>query len=268
MERVFPRITLITPSLNQGHFIERTIRSVLEQEYPNLEYIVADGGSTDLTQDILREFSGRLVWFSEKDNGQVDAINKGLVMSSGEILSYLNADDILLPGSLQRVADNFVQNPEALWFTGLCKIINHEDVEIRRAVTFYKNLWLRGLRLNLSNHSTLLLVNFISQPATFWRKSAMERIGTLDETLNYVMDYDYWLKLWEVQKPILIPHYLAGFRIQRSSKTTSLEHLQGYAAEELRMISRHTDSGPLLLIHRVNRALISYFYRLMNAPRR
>src|SRR5258706_14326400 len=100
-----PSVTIVTPSLNQGSFIEETIVSVLSQQYPYLEYIIMDGGSTDSTLSVLKKYAGRVQWYSEKDNGQTDAINKGMRMATGEIVAYLNADDILLPGSLLLVAE-------------------------------------------------------------------------------------------------------------------------------------------------------------------
>jgi glycosyltransferase involved in cell wall biosynthesis len=139
-----PKISIITPSLNQGHFIDETICSVLSQDYPNLEYLVMDGGSTDQTLEVLKRFSGRVTWVSEKDAGQTNAINKGLRLAGGNLLAYLNADDLLLPGTLSRVAQTAVENPRAMWFTGQCRIIDDRGNEIRKPVTTYKNLLLRS----------------------------------------------------------------------------------------------------------------------------
>ncbi len=119
-----PKISIITPSWNQGPFIERTIRSVLEQGYPNLEYIVMDGGSTDGTIDILRKYEGRLTWVSDKDKGQADAINKGITRSTGDIIAYLNSDDIYETGALRKAADHFSAHPDDRWLTGQCRIID------------------------------------------------------------------------------------------------------------------------------------------------
>src|SRR5579862_9846502 len=124
-----PRITIITPSYNQADYIEQTIVSVLKQEYPNLEYIVMDGGSNDGTLDILKSYSDRLTWFSEKDHGQTHAINKGMRMASGVIVGFLNSDDILLPGALQHIGSFFVDHPEPKFVTGKCRVIDKNGVE-------------------------------------------------------------------------------------------------------------------------------------------
>ena len=113
-----PRISVVTPSYNQGNFVEETIQSVLDQGYPNLEYIVMDGGSTDGTLDILRKYEKRLVWKSERDRGQSDALNKGFRMASGDIFSFINSDDVYEPGALHKVGRFFVDHPQASWLTG------------------------------------------------------------------------------------------------------------------------------------------------------
>src|SRR6266508_5744681 len=112
-----PRISIITPSFNQGDFIEQTILSVLLQDYPNLEYLVMDGGSSDTTLNILKKYSGKVTWMSEPDKGQTHAINKGLRRATGSIVGYLNADDLLLPGTLNKVMDAFVNQPQTWWVT-------------------------------------------------------------------------------------------------------------------------------------------------------
>lgn len=160
-----PKISIITPSLNQGDFIEQTILSVLSQDYPNLEYLIVDGGSLDATLDVLAKYSGKVTWISEADKGQTEAINKGLRRATGSIVSYLNADDLLLPGTLKRVEQAFINHPQTYWVTGKCRIVDEENNEIRRPITVYKNIL-----LGLHSFSSLLMTNYISQPATFWRR--------------------------------------------------------------------------------------------------
>src|SRR5688500_4533124 len=118
-----PKISIITPSLNQGDFIEQTILSVLSQDYPNLEYLVVDGGSSDATLGVLAKYAGKVTWISEADKGQTDAINKGLRRATGSIVGYLNADDLLLPGTLNKIGEVFSDHPQARWATGTCRIV-------------------------------------------------------------------------------------------------------------------------------------------------
>lgn len=257
--RNLPQISIVTPSLNQGQFIEATIRSVLSQGYPNLEYIVTDGGSTDGTLSILNRYGDQIQWVSEKDAGQTDAINKGLRLAGGEILSYLNADDVLLPGTLREVAGIFTNRPEVHWLTGRCKIIDQDGRPVRAPIYHYKNLLLYS-----ASYRLLLVTNYISQPATFWRRELTGLCGFLDEKFNYVIDYEYWLRLWKAAPPYIHHRDLAGFRIQRSSKTTSGGHLQDYIAEESQVVARHAPSRLWLRLHRLHRLLMTNIYRVMN----
>ena len=259
---IYPKITIVTPSLNQGQFIEKTIQSILSQDYPNLEYIVMDGGSSDDTLTILKAYSDQLKWISEKDNGQTDAINKGLRMADGDIVGYLNADDLLLPGTLSRVAQTFVDVPDAMWVTGQCRIIDEENKDIRRLITVYKNAWLR-----FRSRSSLLITDYISQPSTFWRTSILSELGYLEEKLHYAMDYEYWLRLYSNYPPIFIPEYLAAFRIHTQSKNTNAGHTDIYVNEENVIINRYTRSGVLKALHRIHRWIMTTVYSTINKVR-
>ena len=255
----YPRISIITPSFNQGNFIEQTILSVLSQDYPNLEYLVADGGSSDATLDVLAKYSGKVTWISEADEGQTDAINKGLRRATGSVVGYLNADDLLLPGTLKRVGEVFINHPQTCWVTGKCRIVDEENNEIRRPITVYKNTL-----LGLHSFSLLLMTNYISQPATFWRKDASESIGYLDENLRYVMDYEYWLRLYSKSPPVFIPEYLAAFKIHQSSKTTSTGHKDIYVDEEKIIVGRYVRSRSQMFLHNAHRLMMTLAYSVMN----
>lgn len=255
----YPKISIVMPSLNQGKYIELAIQSVLSQGYPNLELLVFDACSKDETISILKKFDHQISWVSQKDRGQTDAINKGLRSASGEVITYLNVDDLLLPGSLERVAKEFIAHPDILWLTGRCRIVNDQGNEIRKLVTLYKNL----LLLSKSRHM-LLVTNYISQPATFWRRSIMEKAGWFDEKLNFVMDYDYWLRLWNLAPPRIIQHELAAFRIHQQSKTTSAGHLNRYIDEESQVIARSTGSSFWRGLHALHRQVMTLLYAKMN----
>jgi glycosyltransferase involved in cell wall biosynthesis len=248
-----PKISIITPSWNQGPFIERTIRSVLDQEYPNLEYIVMDGGSADGTIDILKKYEGRLNWISEKDKGQADAINKGITRATGDIIAYLNSDDIYEPDALRKVADHFSGHPETMWLTGQCRIIDEQDREIRRPITAYKNFLLRHY-----SYSLLLVTNPVSQPATFWRRTVTSEFGHFDETEHLVMDYDYWLRIGKKYPPAVLDDYLAGFRVYAASKTSS-SFLTTFE-RELVLARKHSTSAVLNGLHWISYRGISAAY--------
>lgn len=210
-----PKISVITPSFNQGTYIERTIQSVLDQGYPNLEYIVVDGGSSDGTIEILKTYESRLIWISEKDTGQSDGINKGMRMATGDILSFLNSDDMYEPGALTAVAAQFMSDPSIMWLTGRCRIIDEDDREVRSIITAYKNFLLDHYRYKL-----LLIANPISQPATFWKKEIVEEIGLFDSGESLTMDYDYWLRIGRRYQPAIADENLAVFRVHPQSKTS------------------------------------------------
>jgi len=179
-----PKISIVTPSYNQGQFIEETIRSVLLQGYPNLEYIIIDGGSTDNSVEIIKKYEKWLTcWVSEPDKGQSDAINKGWRKSTGEILAWLNSDDLYLPDTLNIVAEYFSKNPKSLMIYGNCKLINKrgEEIEVLGGFSF--------------DAYRLLTFNYIPQPSLFLRKGAFERVKLLDIDLHYIMDWDLLLRL-------------------------------------------------------------------------
>lgn len=258
MTTTLPRITIITPSYNQGRFIEQTIESILSQGYPDLEYIVLDGGSTDETIGILRKYEHRLHWISEKDRGQPHAINKGLAMATGEVIAFLNSDDLYEPGALLAVGEFFARNPQAAWVTGKCRNIDQDGREIRRWITLYKNLWLR-----LKRYEVLLVLNYISQPATFWRRQVMDEVGYMVETLYYTMDYEYWLRVGQRFRLWFINRYLACFRIHPASKSGS--SAQAQFDEELEIVRRYTRSPLLMGLHRLHRAIAVAIYKRLLA---
>jgi glycosyltransferase involved in cell wall biosynthesis len=209
------KISLVTPSYNQAQFIQRTIESVLAQRGEfELEYRVIDGGSTDGTVDILKSYGDRLTWISERDRGQVDAINRGLRGATGDIVAWLNSDDVLMPGALDRIASAFREHPEIEWLHGRCRIIDEHDREVRRWISAYKHY--------RSRHHTLpsfLTENYVSQMTVFWRRAVHDEIGYLDPEIRYAFDYDLFLRLAQRGSPLYIEDPLACFRWYETSKS-------------------------------------------------
>jgi glycosyltransferase involved in cell wall biosynthesis len=254
------RISLVTPSLNQAPFLERTLESVLTQRGDfDLDYLVLDGGSTDASAEILRRHEGRLRYRIEPDTGQSNAVNKGLREATGDVVGWINSDDVLMPGSLARVSDAFTRRPDAVWLHGRCEIIDEFDRPIRQWVTSYKDR-----RCRRYSRRSLLVENFVSQMTVFWRRSAHERIGYLDESMRYAFDYEFWLRLAELGDPIYLTDTLAAFRWYRASKSGSSFSRQ--FAEDLEAFRRHAPPDRLLRLRkRWKSAQIVAAYRLMRA---
>ena len=244
-----PRISIVTPSYNQGQFIRATIDSVLTQDYPNLEYFVMDGGSTDDTVSILKSYGNKIKWVSEKDHGQTDAINKGLKKSPGDNLAYLNSDDIYLPGTLKRVGEHYATT-RADWITGDCLTIDEQGNKSKSnwIISSYK----RFLMAIYSPRVLKIADSMLPQPSTFWSRRAFEKIGEFNDKYDYVMDYDYWLRMSKHYRPHDLRVALSGFRFQSDSKSqTSRKQLMaeglvslkanGANAIELWLHQRHSD---------------------------
>lgn len=219
-----PSISVVTPSLNQVDFIAEAIRSVVEQGYPRLEYVVQDGGSTDGTRDVLEHWNHALHhWESAPDGGQAAAINAGFRHVSGEILSYLNADDVLLPGSLATVGRYFQKHPTVDVVYGHRVLIDADSREIGRWV--------------LPRHSdaTLLWVDFIPQETLFWRRELWKRVGGLDERVDFVIDWDLALRFREAGATFArLPRFFGAFRIHAGQKLATMSHVGAQEASEIR----------------------------------
>lgn len=210
----WPRISIVTPSYNQGQFIEETIRSVLLQGYPNLEYIVIDGGSTDNSVEIIKKYELFLdYWISEKDRGQSHAINKGFKLSTGEIIAFLNSDDLYMPITLYTIIQCFLKNTAASFICGQTKFI---DENSRHTKGFEK---LFQVELNTF---TMTETCHIAQPSTFFRRLVLEEIGYFNENLHYSFDYELWLRAYLLNYNFIsVSDILSQFRLHDSSKTIS-----------------------------------------------
>jgi len=211
------KISIITTNYNTDKYLEETILSVLNQKGDfELEYIITDGESTDGSLEIIKKYKDKLKYISEKDKGQSNGINKGLRMATGDIVAFLNADDIYLDNTLDTVVRYFKDNPECMWLTGYCKIIDENGKQIKKYITDYKNRKLRRF-----SFEQLLVEDCISQPATFWRRKLLDEVGYIDESLHYSMDQDLWARFAKKYKLHLIREYLACFRFTSDTKTGS-----------------------------------------------
>ncbi len=204
-----PLVTIVTPSFNQGPFIRSTIESVLSQNYTKLEYIVMDGGSSDETASVVKDYASRLTWISEKDRGQSHAINKGFQMARGEFVSWLNSDDMLLPGAVRTAVTALAENPDAgaVYGEGFC-IDKEGEVTRRFPYTEPLNLW-----------KLVHLSDYILQQAVFFRRSCVEEVGYLREDLHYTMDWDLLIRIG-LRRPLqYVPEYLGCIREHTESKS-------------------------------------------------
>jgi glycosyltransferase involved in cell wall biosynthesis len=252
------KITIITPSFNQGHFIERTIRSVLDQKFDGeLEYLVIDGGSTDNTLEILKRFSSQLRYMSDKDDGLADAVNKGIALASGDIIGWLNSDDLYYSGTLDAVHRYFLDNPGCKWLYGKCRIIDEHDREIYRNVTWYKNVMLKKY-----SYARLLTENYISQPAVFFRSELIEEAGKLNTGLEYTMDYDLWLRFGRKYPAAVLNRYLSGFR--RHSGSLSENYTGKQFDEQHSVALAHGANRWQKAIHKFNVKKIIWGYKVLS----
>ncbi|MFN5458317.1 MAG: glycosyltransferase family 2 protein [Bacteroidota bacterium] len=226
----YPKISIITPSYNQGEFIEETIQSVIGQNYPNLEYIIVDGGSTDQTLDVIKKYESFISkWVSEKDNGQSHAINKGIAMSTGSIIAWLNSDDFYLPGSLNYMSEQFNK------FVGpTIHYLNCIHLQYKNGIpsTYVSNVGKYKLQ-------ELEVFDYIIQPSTFWNRPTLEEVGFLREDLNFGFDWEWFLRA----KSLGVSFYsgkkvLSVYRIHDKHKTGT-----GGNSRQLELLKIYKESG-------------------------
>jgi glycosyltransferase involved in cell wall biosynthesis len=222
---VDPLVSIVTPCLNAARHIEETIESVLRQDYPNIEYIVMDGGSTDGTVEILRRYGSRITWVSEKDRGTADAINKVFDRSSGSIFTYLHADDLLLPGAVAAAVDALETSPGVAGVYGEAWWIDERGVRLARYPV--RDFLPRQFEVEC----------FICQPASFLRREAFQNLGRLDPELNLTFDYEFWIRLSRVYRLQRIEETLACSRMHSANK--SLGRKKDVFRETFQVLERH-----------------------------
>ncbi|MEI6294028.1 MAG: glycosyltransferase family 2 protein, partial [Methanomicrobiales archaeon] len=199
---LLPKISIVTPSFNQGTFLEQTILSVLNQKYPNLEYIIMDGGSTDNSVDIIRKYEDKIAfWESKPDSGQADAIYRGFDLASGDIIGWINSDDYYLDGALHIVANNFKKYPKIDWLAGNGIIVDEQGFEL-----------LKCYETNISFDRLYYHDSLYLQPSIFISRNAFFECGGFEKTLEFCFDYDLYLNLSSRSNPLQISDFLSAAR--------------------------------------------------------
>lgn len=202
-------ISIITPSYNQGAYLEQTILSVINQNYPAIEYIIIDGGSSDNSVEVIKTYSSYVsYWVSEKDKGQSDAINKGLKVATGDIVCWLNSDDLLEPNTLNRISEYFYENADVMFVYG-------------NGVIFYENGIKRDYHCKVGkiNKEILCICDPLQQPSTFWRREIHNQIGYINESLQYTMDWDFFMRVSLKYEMHYLPVSFSKYRIHDAHKT-------------------------------------------------
>lgn len=241
-----PSISIVTPSYNQARYLEQTIQSVLGQGYPRLEYFVIDGGSTDGSQDVIRRYESQLSgWVSEKDRGQADAINKGFRRATGDIIAWLNSDDLYQPGAFAKVVEAFRQNPQVGLIYGNVLSIDENGHSFNlQAFRPYSPV-------------DLMAFQIISQPAVFMRRSVLEQAGLLDLEYHLLLDHHLWLRMLRLAPAIYLPETLASARYHPEAK--NLSRTSEFGREAFRLVA-WMEKDPLFTQHR--RRILAGAHRL------
>jgi glycosyltransferase involved in cell wall biosynthesis len=226
-----PSISVITCTLNSARYVEQTMRSVLDQHYPNLEFWIIDGGSTDGTLEIVRRYEERLSWISEPDHGIADAMNKGVRLATGEIVAHLHSDDLYLGNALWRVGRLFRDRGDAHWVIG-----NYQEIDEAGAV-------IRAVTLPPYRYALLRKWNMIGHPAAFVRRALFDECGLFSLDLRYGMDYDLWLRIGARYEPLQLSDTLASFRVHAGGLTT--REVFGSIMEGYTIRNRLHDRSPI-----------------------
>lgn len=242
-----PKISVIIPSYNKAKYIGSTLASIFDQKYPNLEVIVQDGGSDDGTLSIIKKFAKIHPVHLEtgKDNGQLDAVNKGLHRATGEIATFINADDTYIDKTFAAVAEAYTKHSDKSWFAGKGIVVDKDGKEIAKLVTWYKNFL-----FSLNSRIFLLMTNYLIQPSVFFTLKAYNEYGPFSGTADFITEYDLWLKLSGQSMPYIIDKRFSKFRIEAATKTKTM--FKSLLAQDEKIIAKFTKNPLILLLHKLN----------------
>jgi len=231
-EKITPLVSIITPSYNQGQFLEQTIRSVISQDYPNIEYLVIDGGSTDNSVEIIKNYTGQIAyWVSCKDDGQAEAINYGFQRATGKYIAWLNSDDVYLPGCVQKAVDVLEANPDVGFVYGQVEVIDRFGKPISR---------FRPVAYTFKNLLTYKII--IPQQAAFFRNQVIQAVGGLDPQFHYALDHDLFVRIATQYSVKGFPDVVAQYRI--SSINKGVTHQSAWANEYVRILDKFYRQQP------------------------
>lgn len=243
-----PKLSIIIPNYNGGAYLEETLSSIFVQDYENYEVIVQDGGSTDNSVRIVKKYSSKyprkILWESVKDKGQLDALKKGIKKAKGDVICFINSDDIFLPNAFSEVGNAF-GDKNILWAAGQGIVINEKGDEISKWASIYKKALLKANRLKL-----LHTVNYLMQPSVFISKEAYRKYGPFTGKDRYVMEYDLWLKLGRVSMPFLIEQPLSAFRLRKGSFSTS--KTKEILKEDTSIVKKYTNNSIIIAFHKLH----------------
>lgn len=242
-----PKISIITPSYNQGKFIEQNIVSVMNQHYPSIEHIIVDGGSTDETVSIIKQYE-HLKWVSERDNGQADALNKGLCMATGEIIGWINSDDYYEDDIFKLVAATFDES-HAEWLIGDL-VYDYSEISLK----------IQAIQSEITYERLLRDPDIVRQQPAFFKRQALVEVGGWDSTLHMVMDYDLWIRLAKRTKPVMLKKIFSYFRIHDDQKT-SYKNITRQMKEIIKIM--HRENASYIHIARMIIKKMWYLYKLI-----
>jgi len=245
-----PKISIVIPSYNKRKYIEKTLKSIFAQEYGEIEVIIQDGGSTDGSLEVIKKYAAKypeiIIWESKKDRGQADAINTGFKKAKGDILTFINADDVYKSNALKLVAGAYIENPKALWVAGRGATIDGSGKDAAVLTDLYKEVLRR-----INSYNVLLSVNYLMQPSVFISRNAYKKYGPFDASVTgAVLEYGLWLRLGRASMPILVNKCLSAFRLVKGN--LSLSNFKILLKEDYDLCLRQTQNPFRIIIHKVN----------------